>query len=120
MSFIIRLFAIAALFFYGFPAFLPGVVIHGSFMPHALVCAFLFVVAGWILGLLLVVFMVGTLGIGAILIILGQALLPVLQLQLMAHVFPSYVIVSGWEAATVGGLCIFVMQWTLTRILAKR
>jgi len=120
MSFIIRLLAIAALFCYGFPAFLPGVAIHGTFWPQGIICALLFVLTGLGLGMLLLIFTIGTLGLGYIVIILLQALIPVLQLQLMSYWFPNHLMVSGWEAATIGGLCIFVLNWVLNRVLASR
>lgn len=120
MTFIIRFLAVAALFAYGFPAFLPEVAINGSFWPAGLICSFLFVVTGIALGLLLVVFMVGTLGLGTILVILLQALIPVLQLKLMAAWFPSYITVANWEAAFVGGLCIFAVTWVIGRLFSSK
>lgn len=108
--FILRVFALGAVFAYFFPAFVPGVHLHGGFWPEAVVCGFLFALVGIGLVILLTVFTVLTLGLGSIITYIGLLVLPILQLQTLAYYFPERLTVDGWESATVGGICIWVVN----------
>jgi hypothetical protein len=120
MKFIAHALLSAILFSFVFPAVAPGIQMHGSFFPEGIVCGFLFAFAGWGLALILGLFTFATLGFGMVLIWIFQLLIPALQLQLMAAWFPSYITVVDWEAAIVGGLCIFAINWLLTnRVTVK-
>ncbi|MBP6743919.1 MAG: hypothetical protein WC028_23540 [Candidatus Obscuribacterales bacterium] len=120
MKFIAHVLLSAVLFSFVFPAIAPGIQMHGSFVPEGIICGFLFAVAGWFLNIMLQLFVVGTLGLGLLIIYVFQIFIPVLQLQLMATWFPSYLTVISWESATVGGLCIFAINWLLTnRVTVK-
>ncbi len=105
MKFIAHILLSAILFSFVFPAIVPGIEMHGSFLPQGIICGFLFAVAGWLLGLFF----------GVVIIYILQMFIPVLQLQLMASWFPAYLSVDSWESATVGGLCIFTINWFLTK-----
>jgi|JI9StandDraft_1071089.scaffolds.fasta_scaffold11660_8 hypothetical protein len=115
MKFIAHIILSAILFSFVFPAIVPGIEMHGSFLPQGIICGFLFAVAGWFLGLFLSIFAFSTLGLGLVIIYVLQMFIPVLQLQLMASWFPGYLSVDSWESATVGGLCIFAINWLLTK-----
>lgn len=120
MKFIAHALLSAVLFSFVFPAVAPGIQMHGSFFPEGIICGFLFAFAGWGLSLILGLFIFGTAGLGVIILWALQMLIPALQLQLMATWFPSYITVVDWEAAIVGGLCIFAINWLLTnRVTVK-
>ncbi len=115
MKFIAHILLSAILFSFVFPAIVPGIEMHGSFLPQGIICGFLFAVVGWFLSLFLSLFAISTLGLGLLMIYALQMFIPVLQLQLMASWFPGYLSVDSWESATVGGLCIFTINWLLTK-----
>lgn len=120
MKFIAHVLLSAVLFSFVFPAIVPGIQMHGSFFPEGIICGFLFAFAGWGLALILGLFIVGTAGLAIVILYVLQMLIPALQLQLMAAWFPSYITVVDWEAAIVGGLCIFAIDWLLTnRVTVK-
>ena len=115
MKFIAHVLLSAILFSFVFPAIVPGIEMHGSFLPQGIICGFLFAVTGWFISLFLGMFAISTIGLGLIIIYFLQMFIPVLQLQLMASWFPAYLAVDSWESATVGGLCIFTINWFLTK-----
>ncbi len=115
MKFIAHILLSAILFSFVFPAIVPGIEMHGSFLPQGIICGFLFAVAGWFLSLFLSIFAFSTLGLGLVIIYVLQMFIPVLQLQLMASWFPGYLSVDSWESATVGGLCVFAINCLLTK-----
>mgnify|MGYP003394243661 CR=1 FL=1 len=120
MKFIAHVLLSAVLFSFVFPVVAPGIQMHGSFFPEGIVCGFLFAFAGWGLAILLGMFIFGTAGLGVIFLYLFQMIIPALQLKLMAAWFPSYITVVDWEAAIVGGLCIFAIDWLLTNRVSIR
>jgi uncharacterized membrane protein YvlD (DUF360 family) len=116
MNFIVRVVLMALLFTFVFPTVAPGVQIHGAFWPEGIVCGLLFVGVGIVVGLLAVLFSFFTLGIGLVLLAILQMFIPALTLQLMATWFPGYLTVVNWEAAVIAGLCIWVVNFVLSRL----
>lgn len=116
MKFILRVILMALLFSYVFPAVVPGVSIHGGFWPEGIICGVLFAFAGWVVGLLTGIFVVGTLGVGLIFVFFLQMIIPALTLQLASFWFPSHLTVANWEAAIVAGLIIWVVNFVLARL----
>jgi len=116
MKLIARIIILALLFAYAFPAVVPGVSIHGGLWPQGIVCGVIFVGVSFLVGLLAVLFTIGTLGIGYFLLVFLQMFIPAVTLQLMASWFPNHLTVSSWESAIVAGLCIWLVNFVFSRL----
>lgn len=112
---IIRLLLIAATFYFVFPM-IPGIEVHGSF-AHVLLAALVFAVLGWIVETLAIamsaIATITTLGMALLVLIplwvLGFWLIPAFVLKLLSDLMPSYMSISGWTPAVLGGLLMLVV-----------
>ena len=116
IRFVLRFFVIAAVIFYVFPQVVPGVALHGSFWPDAVVCAFVLWLAGIVVGLLSVFFVVFTAGLGAIFVALLSWLFYAVALQLTAYWSPHLLTVSDWGSAIGAGLILLLVQMVLNAL----
>jgi uncharacterized membrane protein YvlD (DUF360 family) len=87
-----------------------GIHFTGTFWPEGIIYGIFFAVCGWILGLLVALFAVGTFGIGLIFLIFGFWLLPALQLELMASLFPAHFTIDHFGSAVIAGLVFMVIN----------
>ena len=118
IRFLLRLLAIAAVLFFVFPHVVPGVAVHGTFWD-AVVCAFIMWVAGIVLGLLSVFFVIFTAGLGAFVLTVLVWFVYAGCLQLTAYWSPNLLTVSDWGSAIGAGLILLVVHYVLNG-LAKR
>jgi hypothetical protein len=116
MKLIARIFILALLFAYAFPAIVPGVSIHGGLWPQGLVCGVIFVGVSFLVGILAAIIGIGTLGIGLIVLYCLQMFVPAVTLQLMASWFPDHLTVASWESAIIAGLCIWLVNFVFNRL----
>ncbi len=116
MKLIARIIILALLFAFVFPAVVPGVSIHGGLWPQGIAGGVIFVGVSFLVGLLAVLFTIGTLGIGYFVLLILQMFIPAVTLQLMAYVAPTYLTVSSWESAIVAGLCIWLVNYVFNRL----
>lgn len=106
----------AAAIYWVFPR-IGGIDFRGGFL-HAIGVSVLFTFMAWLVEVaamtLSAIFAIGTLGLGLLIIvpawILGQWLLPVLALRLVANVLPEYLQVAGWWPALWGGLALMIVS----------
>jgi uncharacterized membrane protein YvlD (DUF360 family) len=112
---IVRLILIALALYFIFPK-IDGIQVHGSFV-HVLIAAVAFAFLGWLVETLAVfasaALTLGTLGL-ALLILLplwlfGFWLLPAFVLKLLADLMPTYLTISGWGPAILGGLVMLLI-----------
>jgi len=95
---------------------IPGIDFHGNFLI-AILLAFAFGIFLWLVDLLAVtisaMLTIGSLGLALLwlipLWILGFWLLPAVALKWLADFFPSYLTISSWGAAIVGGLLMLLV-----------
>jgi uncharacterized membrane protein YvlD (DUF360 family) len=87
-----------------------GIHFTGTFWPEGIIYGVLFALCGWILAALVALFTVGTLGIGLIFLILGFWLLPAIQLELMAWLFPAHFAIQSFGSAVLAGLVLMVVN----------
>src|ERR1051326_1135653 len=105
---------IALALFFVFPQ-IPGIQIHGSSL-HVFLTAISFALLGWLVessamaaGTLV---SIGTLGLAVLVLaplwLLGFWVIPTFALKLIAELMPSYLTISSWLAAILGGLVVFM------------
>lgn len=120
ISFIIRLFVIAAVLFYVIPELAPGVHVIGPFWPKAVVASFIFTLASLVVALVAGLFTVLTFGLGAIFFFLGTWVLYACALQLTNLWVPELLAVDSWPSAFIGGLVLMVTYWLLKAFLDRK
>lgn len=110
MAFITRLLLLALAFNFVLPS-IGGIDVNGGFAVSiglALLFSILGVVVSWLAAAATAVLTVGTLGLALLVLIplwvFGFWLLPAYVLMLTSEVMPSYLTVSGWAPAIMGGL----------------
>jgi uncharacterized membrane protein YvlD (DUF360 family) len=112
---LIRILLLALAFYFILPL-IPGITMHGNF-GHAIIVGLVFTLMGWIVELVAItltaLFTITTLGLALIVLIplwlLGFWLIPAFVLKLIADMMPTYLTVSGWGPAILGGLVILVI-----------
>jgi uncharacterized membrane protein YvlD (DUF360 family) len=112
---IIRLVLIALAFYFVFPM-IDGIQIHGNF-GHIFIAAIAFAFLGWLVETIALaisaVLTIGTLGLALLILVplwlLGFWLLPAFVLKLLADFMPTYLTISGWVPAILGGLVMLVI-----------
>ena len=87
-----------------------GISFMGSFWPEGIIYGVLLAVCGWLLGILVALFAIGTLGIGLIFLVFGFWLLPALQLELLASLFPQHLTIETFGSAILAGLVLMVVN----------
>lgn len=115
MVFLIRLVLLALAFQFILPM-IPGIDVTGGFVT-SLGLALLFTVLGWVVSwvaaLLSAFLAISTLGMALIVLIplwlLGFLLLPAYTLMLTSDILPTYLAVSGWGPAILGGLITLII-----------
>lgn len=124
ISFLLRSVIVAAIFCFVFPHYAPGVVFHGNFFPEGILWAAAFTV---VCNLVVLAIFAGAAGLaligGGLALILeffafcfGFWLIPALQLQVMAHYFPSQFTVTGWGAAIWASFVMAVAYWLIDKL----
>lgn len=116
-AFLVRVALTALVFFYAFPR-LDGIAFHGALWPDAFIAAAIFSAVAWAVGGLIslasTLFAIGTFGLGLFILIpaflLGFWMIPVLQLQAMAQMFPEYLSLASWQSAVIPGLLLLVVN----------
>jgi len=111
----VRLLLIALALYFVFPK-IEGIQIHGTFL-HILVAAVAFSFLGWLVELIAITISafaaIGTLGLALLILvplwIFGFWLLPAFVLKLLADLMPTYLTISGWMPAILGGLVMLVI-----------
>lgn len=107
---------LTALAFVAILPHIPGISFHGTLF-QALMLAILFTLVLWFVDLAAIAISaavaVTTLGLALLWLIpawiLGFWLLPAVALKLVSDIMPSYVSVSGWMPAVLGGLVLLVI-----------
>lgn len=110
-----RVLLIALAFYFVFPK-IPGMHVHGGFV-HLLVAAFVFALLGWLVETIAIacstIVTIGTLGLALVIVIplwmFGFWLIPAIVLKLLATLMPSYLTMSGWNPAILGGLVMLLI-----------
>lgn len=120
ISFIIRVFVIAAVLFYIIPELTPGVHVIGPFWPKAVAASFIFSLASVVVAILAGLFVVLTAGLGAILFFLGTWVLYACALQLTSLWAPQLLAVDSWPSAFIAGLVLMVTYWLLRTFLDRK
>lgn len=118
IQFIVRVLLNAALFSFVYPLVAHGVQFHGTF-PEAIVFSLAFVVVANIIGLFIGLVTVAvsfvTAGIGLYILIpmliFGFWLIPALQLQVFAHMFPHAFTVANWGSAIWAGFFLMLVNY---------
>jgi len=116
LKLVIRVLLFALAFLFVLPH-INGIQFHGNFM-EAVGLGAAFAIMSWLVGRvagwLTAMFAVGTLGLGLLILVpmwlFGFWLLPVFALKLVAAVLPTYLTVSGWGPAILGGLVMLVIS----------
>jgi len=113
IKFAIRILLSALVFTYIFPK-IGGVHFSGAFWPEGILYGVLMAAVSWVFVKLVQLFVVGTLGLGALIVIpfylFGFWLIPALQLQALAHFFPQHLAFDGWGGAIIGGLVLMLVN----------
>lgn len=112
---IIRLVLIALALYFVFPK-IDGIQVHGSFI-HICVAAIAFAFLGWLVETIAItisaLLTLGTLGLALIILVplwlFGFWLVPAFVLKLLADLMPTYLTISGWLPAILGGLVMLVI-----------
>ncbi len=112
---ILRLVLISLAFYFIFPA-INGLHIYGNFL-HTFIAAIAFAFLGWVVESIAVavsaILAFGTLGLALLFLVpmwlFGFWLLPAVALKLLAGLMPSYLTVSGWTPAILGGLIMLII-----------
>lgn len=91
----------------------PGFHFLGAFWPEGIIYGVLLAFVSWLLAWLLDFFVVGTLGLGAILLLFFFWLVPALQLELLAGLFPAHLVIDHFGSAIAAGLVMFVVNLLL-------
>ncbi len=110
-----RLILIALAFYFIFPN-IPGIQIHGTFL-HIFIAAVAFAFLGWLVETIAITISAlltfGTLGLALLILIplwlFGFWLIPAYVLRLLADLMPTYLTISGWTPAIVGGLVMLLI-----------
>jgi uncharacterized membrane protein YvlD (DUF360 family) len=109
VRFALRILLSAIMLFYVLPM-IPGFHFIGQFWPDAVVYGLLLAVVTWVLSIILALFAVMTLGIGAIFMILGFWLIPAIQLALLSVWFPQHLVIDSFGTAVIAGLVMMVIN----------
>ncbi|MBS1995937.1 MAG: hypothetical protein JSS86_06485 [Cyanobacteria bacterium SZAS LIN-2] len=88
----------------------PGAHFTGGFWPEGVAYGVLMAAVTWAFGIAIAFFTIGTLGLGAILLIFGFWLIPAMQLQLLAYYFPQNLAFDSWGSAILAGLVMMVIN----------
>ena len=105
---------------------IPGITFQGTLF-QALMLAVLFTIVLWVVDLAAIaisaVFTVSTLGLALLWLIpawiLGFWLLPAVALKLVSDIAPSYLSVSGWTPAVLGGLVLLIVGLVTSASVAE-
>lgn len=112
---IFRLILISLAFYFVFPN-IPGIQIHGNFV-HIFIAAIAFAFLGWVVESIAIaisaILTFGTLGLALLILVplwlFGFWLIPAYVLKLLADMMPSYLTISGWMPAIIGGLVMLLI-----------
>jgi uncharacterized membrane protein YvlD (DUF360 family) len=112
---IVRLVLIALALYFVFPK-IDGIQVHGTFV-HILIAAVAFAFLGWLVETIAITIStflaIGTLGLALLILvplwIFGFWLLPAYVLRLLADLMPTYLTISGWVPAILGGLVMLLI-----------
>lgn len=115
MRFLLKLL-LTAIAFVAILPMIPGIAVHGNFVV-AIGLAVGFGIMLWAVDLVALAISaaltISSFGLALLWLIpmwiLGFWLLPAFALKMMADIFPTYVSISGWTAAILGGLVMMVI-----------
>jgi uncharacterized membrane protein YvlD (DUF360 family) len=95
------------------PAVSSGFHFHGT-VVEAAICAALFTGIVWGLGILRNIFIVGTLGLGAIPWVIFRLLfwwlIPAIELEILSSLAPAVIHIDGWGSAIWVGLIMMLIN----------
>jgi hypothetical protein len=90
-----RIALTALVFTFIFPM-ISGVHFTGEFWPQGIAYGFLMAAVAYLFSYVVGLFIVATLGIGAIFVLFGFWLIPAIELQILAHFFPQNLAFDSW------------------------
>jgi uncharacterized membrane protein YvlD (DUF360 family) len=104
-----RIALTALVFTFIFPM-ISGVHFTGEFWPQGIAYGFLMAAVAYLFSYVVGLFIVATLGIGAIFVLFGFWLIPAIELQILAHFFPQNLAFDSWGSAILAGLLLMVIN----------
>ncbi|MBU6455822.1 MAG: hypothetical protein KGS72_28890 [Cyanobacteria bacterium REEB67] len=104
-----RIALTALIFTFIFPM-ISGVHFTGEFWPQGIAYGLLMAAVAYLFTYVVGLFIVATLGIGAIFVLFGFWLIPAIELQILAHFFPQNLAFDSWGSAILAGLLLMVVN----------
>ena len=104
-----RIALTALVFTFIFPM-INGVHFTGEFWPQGIAYGLLMAAVAYLFTYVVGLFIVATLGIGAIFVLFGFWLIPAIELQILAHFFPQNLAFDSWGSAILAGLLLMVVN----------